>query len=466
MNGLIGLEGLPFFAADAEEIVKIWDDPGIVLWHLLLIVLLVALNGFFVAAEFSLVKLRGTQLEPLIEEGNARAKLARQILERLDAYLSATQFGVTLASLALGWVGEPYVARMLQPLCDLVGIHSPHVVAGLSIGAGFAVITFLHIIFGELAPKYLSIRDPLPMALRLAGPLSLFFTVFQPAIWLLNKSSNLILRRFLKIRSTPAELGHSEEELRVILAESAESRGVTSVGRDILINALDLRMRVVRDITTPRKEVIFLNTEDTFEENLDRAQKSRHTRFPLCEGHLDNTLGLVHIKDLLPLVREAKPDVLSIKRDLFPVPEMMPLERLLSFFLSRHAHLALVVDEFGGAVGIVTLDNVLEEIVGDIQDEFDAETPEFKRVSADEFLVEGTIGLYELKDLAGLELESEDVSTIGGYITHLLGHLPKPGEHVSIDDYEATVTKADNRRVIQLQFRRRQPAELEDGAKP
>jgi CBS domain containing-hemolysin-like protein len=165
-------------------------------------------------------------------------------------------------------------------------------------------------------------------------------------------------------------------------------------------------------------------------------------------------LGLVHIKDLFKLVREPNPDITSIKRELLPIPEMMPLEKLLTAFLTKHAHLALVVDEFGGTAGIVTLDNVLEELVGEIQDEFDTATPEFKRVSNDEFVVEGTLGLYELNDLAGIELESEDVSTIGGYVTHLLGHLPKPGEQVKIEEYHATVTKADNRRVIQIQFKR------------
>jgi CBS domain containing-hemolysin-like protein len=199
---------------------------------------------------------------------------------------------------------------------------------------------------------------------------------------------------------------------------------VTPLGKEILINALDMRDRVVRDITTPRGQVIFLNTEDSFEENLQHALESRHTRFPLCEGHLDNTIGLVHIKDMLKLMREPQPDLHSIKRDLLPVPEMMPLEKLLSFFLNKHAHLALVVDEYGGTTGIVTLDNVLEELVGEIQDEFDSEKPEFRRVNSDEFDVQGSLGLYELHDLAGLDLENADVSTIGGYVTHLLGHLP------------------------------------------
>ena len=215
-----------------------------------------------------------------------------------------------------------------------------------------------------------------------------------------------------------------------------------------------MRDRVVRDITTPRGEVVFLNTEDSFEENLKIAQESRHTRFPLCEGHLDQTIGQVHIKDLLPLLREPKPDLHGIKRELLPVPEMMPLEKLLTFFLNKHAHLALVVDEFGGTVGIVTLDNVLEELVGDIQDEFDAEKPELRKVTEDEFVVDGSLGLYELNDLMGLELESADVSTIGGYVTHLIGHLPKSGEQTRIDDYVVTVSKADGRRVIEVHFKR------------
>ena len=212
--------------------------------------------------------------------------------------------------------------------------------------------------------------------------------------------------------------------------------------------------RVVRDITTPRGEVTFLNTEDSFEENLQRAIDSRHTRFPLCDGHLDNTVGIVHIKDLLKLLRQPEADMLSIRRDILPVPEMMPLEKLLTFFLARHAHLGLVVDEFGGTVGVVTLDNVLEELVGEIHDEFDADNPEFKRLNPNEFTVQGGVGLYELRDLANLELESADVSTIGGYVTHLNGQLPKQGEQVRIEDYVVTITQTDGRRVECLHFQR------------
>jgi CBS domain containing-hemolysin-like protein len=242
--------------------------------------------------------------------------------------------------------------------------------------------------------------------------------------------------------------------LRLILDQSEESEEVSALGRDLLVNALDLRRRVVRDIMTPRGQVVFLNVEESFEENVKKALASRHTRFPLCRGHLDNTVGLIHIKELVPLMRDPNPDLLRIRRDLIPVPEMMSLEKLLSLFLSKHAHLAIVVDEFGGTVGMVTLENVLEELVGDIQDEFDTEKEEFREINENEFSVDGALALYELRDLAGIELESADVSTIGGYVTHLLGHLPKPGEHVQIDNYLVTISQSDGRSVQQLHFRK------------
>src|SRR5205085_7445587 len=190
--------------------------------------------------------------------------------------------------------------------------------------------------------------------------------------------------------------------------------------------------------------------------------ESRHTRFPLCRGHLDNAVGLIHIKELMPMMRDPHPDLLRIKRELIPVPEMMSLEKLLTLFLTKHAHLAIAVDEYGGTVGMVTLENVLEEIVGDIQDEFDAEKAEFRKINENEFSVDGALGLYELRDLAGLELESADVSTIGGYVTHLLGHLPQNGEQVRIDNYVVTVSQSDGRRVGQVDFRKQEEEESDN----
>jgi CBS domain containing-hemolysin-like protein len=454
------------FIAAGSTLSTQWEDPGAIGLKLLAILALVFLNGFFVAAEFALVKIRGSQLEPMVEEGNKTAALAHHITEHLEAYLSACQLGITLASLGLGWIGEPFLAHMLHPIFFLAGITSPVIIQSVAFAIAFSVITTLHITLGEQAPKILAIRKPVPSTLWVARPLALFYAIFRPAIWFLNAVSNWLLRTLFHVKpASEHELAHSEEELRVILAESERAEEVTPLGKSLLINALDMADRVVRDITTPRGQVVFLNTEDSFEKNLQRALDSRHTRFPLCDGHLDNTIGLVHIKDMLKLMREPQADMHAIRRDIFPVPEMMPLEKLLTFFLSKHAHLALVVDEFGGTVGIVTLDNVLEELVGEIQDEFDAETAEFKRINADEFTVMGSLGLYELQDLAGLDLESPDVSTIGGYVTHLIGHLPKQGEHVRIEDYEVTITQSDGRRVGQLQFKRIPRGEPAESAK-
>lgn len=445
---------MPFYAHTLAVAAE-WENPGTMALKLAGILVLVFLNGFFVAAEFALVKIRLSQIESLIDEGKASAKLSKHIIEHLEAYLSACQLGITLASLALGSIGEPYLAALLSPLFYKIGVTSEAVIHTGSFILGLAAITSLHITLGEQVPKILAIRKPIPSTLLICRPLHWFYILFKPAIWFLNAASNWMLRRLFRIEPASGhEIAHSEEELRVILAESAQADEVSPLGKELLINALDLKDRVVRDITTPRGEVVFLNTEDSFEENLKHATESRHTRFPLCRGHLDDTIGLVHIKDLLKLMREPAANFENIKRELHNVPEMMPLEKLLGFFLSRHAHLALVVDEFGGTAGIVTLDNVLEEIVGDIQDEFDAEKPEMRRVAQDEFNVDGSLGLYELNEMLGLDLESDDVSTVGGYVTQLIGHLPQGGEKARIEDFEITVTKADGRRVHEVHFKR------------
>src|SRR5467141_4158566 len=439
----------------ADAPVTQWDAPWIIIGKLAVIASLVGLNGFFVACEFSIIKVRASQLDELAEEGDARARLTKYIRSHLEAYLSATQLGITLASLALGWLGEKFLAHHLEPFFALANIHSHALVTSISVALAFIGITFMHIVFGELAPKYTAIANPLTVSLRIVRPLGAFYFLFKPAIWLLHKSSNLILQGMLRMKPIPGtELAHSEEELRLILEQSEKSKEVSPLGRKLVLNVLDLRERVIRDIMTPRGEVVYLDLEDDFETNAKKAIESKHTRFPLCRENLDNTVGLIHIKDLVTMMNDPNPDMMRIKRELIPVPEMMPLEKLLSLFLSKHAHVAIVVDEFGGSVGMVTLEDVLEELVGDIQDEFDADKEEFRKINADEFTVDGTLGLYELNDLAKLELDSPDVSTIGGYVTHLLGHLPKQGEQVKIDNYCVTVTQADSRRIRQLHFQR------------
>src|SRR6476619_8574100 len=237
--------------------------------------------------------------------------------------MSAAQLGITLASLALGWIGEQALASIIQPALAVFHIYSSAVATSIAVTLAFAGITFLHIVFGELAPKYIAISEPLPVALRLMRLLNAFYVLFKPAIWLLNKSSNFLLRRVLRLQPIPAsELAHSEEELRLILEQSEKSADVTPLGRELVFNVLDLRDRVVRDIMTPRGEIVYLDLEDDFETNVKKAIESRHTRFQLCRENLDNTVGLIHIKELLTIIRAEHPDLLKIKRDIIPIPEM------------------------------------------------------------------------------------------------------------------------------------------------
>ena len=442
-------------AASAGEVATSWDSSGVIMLKLLGIVALVLLNGFFVASEFSIVKVRSSQLEALIEQGNKSAASARNVVAHLDEYLSATQLGITLASLGLGWLGEPFLAAMIEPAFHYIGIESPVVIHSIAFAIAFSIITYLHIVLGELAPKSLAIRKAVEVTLLVSGPLKLFYLIFKPAIWFLNGNANFLLRHAFKIEPAgESELFHSEEELRLILAESQKANEVSSLGKEIVINALDLKRRIVRDIMTPRGEVVYLDIEEPFDEQLDTAMKSSHTRFPLCREHLDDAIGLVHIKDLLALVRSGQKNLESIKRELLHVSEMMPLEKLLRFFLTKHAHLAVAVDEYGGAVGIVTLDNVLEEIVGAIQDEFDVAEEEVRQINETEFEVEGTHALYELEETLDHKFEDADVTTIGGYITAELGHLPTKGESVRIDHWVATVTDSDGRRVLRVHLKK------------
>lgn len=437
---------------------------------------LVFLNGLFVASEFAIVKIRPSQVDALIEQKNPHAKRARHIITHLDAYLSATQLGITLASLGLGWIGEPFLNTLLSPFLYSVGVTSEKVIDSVSFVVAFTLITFLHIVLGEQAPKTLAIRKPVETTLWLSPILTAFNALFQPAIYLLNTASNALLRYALGLEpANEMELFHSEEEVRLILGESAKTDEITPLGQKLALNAFDLRHRVVRDIMTPRSDVVTFNLKQEFEEELTKVIASKHTRFPICTGELDEASGLVHIKDLLepiaqrsvssndtttkPLslekqIEHNKKELSSIERPILHVSEMMSLEKLLNFFLNKHAHLAIAVDEYGGAVGIVTLDNVLEELVGSIQDEFDTAEDEFRLISDHEFETAGSFALHDLAEITGLKFEETDVSTIAGYVTQLLDHLPQRGEHVSIGDYYVTVKESDGRRVLKLHFKK------------
>ncbi len=440
---------------DVGSATVVWDAPGVIFLKLLAIAFLVALNGFFVASEFAIVKVRASQLDALAAQGHRRARQARQVVAHLDAYLSATQLGITLASLGLGWLGEPFLAQMIEPFFALANITSPVLIQTVAFALAFGTITILHIVLGELAPKSIAIRKAVPTTLWVSRPLRLFYLVFQPAIWLLNGMANWLLTRVFRLEPVAeSELAHSEEELRLIVDESAKSAHISPLSHEIVDNAFDMRRRSVREVMTPRGEVVYLDVNLPFRENLERAKAARHTRFPLCAEHLDRTIGLVHIKDLLAQLEKPNPSLLAIKRELLAVPEMMPLEKLLTRFRARRGHLALVVDEFGASAGIVTLQDVIAEVLGPLPDEFGLERQEFERLNEEEFLVDGALPLHELGDLAGLEWKDEDVTTVGGYVVRKLGHLPSKGEQLRLDGYTVIVEQTDGRRVQQLRFRR------------
>ena len=322
------------------------------------------------------------------------------------------------------------------------------------------MITILHVVLGELMPKSLAIRRALGTTLFTARPLTWFHTLLKPAIVVLNGLANWLLKTLFKIDPI-GEHGHmhSAEELRLLLMQTEQSEEVTETEREILINALELNDRLARDVLTSRQDVVTLDVNATFSENVKVALDSRHTRFPLVDGHLDEPVGLIHIKDLTRILGEENPDLASIKRPLISVSELMHLDDLLMLFRRDRAHMALVLDERGGSQGIVTMDNVIEELVGDIQDEFDKpeDEREFFPISDDEFVALGTMPLHDLAEHTGYEFENPEVSTVGGYVTHVLGHLPERGERVTVYDYEATVVETDGKSVGKLKFVRLQP---------
>ncbi len=426
---------------------------------LLAVLLLVLLNGFFVAAELAFVRIRDTQLDPLVAKGNRRAKRARHIIAHIDAYIGATQFGITMASMGLGVAVEPVFKDVLEPLFRLLQITASDVQRNIAIAVGFFVNCYLLIVAGELAPKAIAIRRTLPVALWSARPLHWFYRLSYPFIWLLHRSSQWILRRL----DIAAEATHGvlmEEELRVLLATVRGGPGAVTFSRDLLLNALDLRHRIARDVMQPRKQIAAFDTEASIAQCLDAAEQTRYSRFPLCEGgDLDRTRGFVHIKDLYAMRLRARrgADLLPLARKLIYVPETARLERLLQFFLERKSHLAIVVDEYGGTMGLVTLENILEELVGQIQDEFDQEKPLLVRTSETTWEVTGALPLHELEALVGEPLAAEGVTTTSGWVTHRLGGFPKPGDTLATGSYELRVEEMDGTRVGRLKLTRRAP---------
>jgi len=433
-----------------------WDAMMLTALKILAVLGLVLFNGFFVAAEFALVRIRETQLDELVAQNRAGARMARHIVRHLNTYLSATQLGITMASLGLGWIGEPVFASLLVPVLAAVGVTAPVWQHSISFAFGFFVLTFLHITAGELAPKWLTIQKPLSVALRAARPLNWFYLAFYPFNRLLNLAARWLLEKIGIQPDGRAEDLHSEEELRLVIASAQTTGG----GHNLVLNALDLRRRVVREVMRPRHEISAFATDATIAECLVQAERTRYSRFPVCTGgNLDKTLGVLHIKDLFAWRDKARTalDLVPVARKLIYVPETARLEPLLKRFLDRKLHLAIVVDEYGGTLGIVTLENVMEELVGQIQDEFDQENPELTALAENTWEAAGTLPLHELEKITGPVAHGETVATVSGWLTQKLGGFPKPGDTLALGACELVVEEMDGPRVARLKITRRAP---------
>ncbi len=427
---------------------------------ILAVIALVLLNGFFVAAEFAIVKVRATQIESLVKSGVRRARIAQDVVAHLDAYLSATQLGITLASLGLGWIGEPFVSHLIEQPLVWMGITQPVLISTVSFAIAFGIITFLHIVFGELAPKSLAIQQPQRVTLSISTPLHLFFVVFRPFIWVLNGTANYFLRLAGLEPASETEIAHSEEELRLLLSKG---KSLTSTGKSISLNAIELRNRTVREVMVPRTNVVFLSTEKSLEENLAIVEENQFTRYPLRERDLDNVAGMIHLKDLFKLkgTSGSGAKLLEIKREILFVPETSPLERVLTLFLTKRILMAVAVDEYGGTAGLVTLENVLEELVGEIRDEFDVESAMVQKINDDEYLVDGTMPLHDFARMFEVEPESKDVVTLSGYAIQLIGRVPEKGATVRMGRWMVSVEATERKKVKTLRLRRL-PVEQEE----
>jgi CBS domain containing-hemolysin-like protein len=420
-------------------------NPGTVLLQTAAVFAIVLLNAFFVAAEFAIVKVRATQIESLAREGSRRARISQHITEHLDIYLSSCQLGITMTSLGLGWVGEPFVAELIFPLFGGLTAN-PALLHTIAFVIAFSFITFLHIVIGEQAPKWLAIQHARRTTLFIAGPLSLFTRVFRPAIWLLNASAQAFLGLLGIAPAGEGDLAQSEEELKLILSKG---KAITKTGKSISLRALALRDRTAREIMIPRTAVVFLSTERSIEQNIQFAVENQFTRYPLCEKNLDNVLGMIHIKDLVRLygTQGSGSRLLEVKRELLFVPETMPLEELLNLFLAKRILMAVAVDEYGGTAGMVTLEDVLEELVGEIRDEFDTEAGPVQKVSETEYIIDGSMSLTDFAALFSLPIDTKDVVTASGHLFQLLGRIPEKGAQVNLGPWRATVESMERRKV-------------------
>ncbi len=420
--------------------------------------ILVLVNGFFVAAEYAFVRVRTTQLEELAKTGSGRARLAARIAADIEPYISTVQLGVTLASLGVGLLGEPAVSRLVDPVFGWLRDMSEaafHVVAFL---ISFGLVTYVTVVFGELAPKYFAIQRPLQVALWSALPLHVTYRTAYPFIWLMNRSAGAVLRLFGA--KTTADLDvHSDEELKMLVAASARQGVLQESERLIVGNALDFADTVVRQVMIPRTEIAAVPEDLDLSGLLAVARQTRFSRFPVYRDDLDHVVGLVHVKDLVGVDRTSHATARDLMRRVPFIPETLRLDQALAEFRRQRAGLAVVVDEFGGTAGVVTLEDILEELVGEVRDEFEqGDAQRIREEAPGTFVIDGLVSLDDLRDRLQLELAEEPYDTVGGLVFGRLGRLAQIGDAVEVEGYRFQVTAVDGRRVSQVRVQKARPS--------
>lgn len=422
---------------------------------ILLSILFIILNAFFVAAEFAFVKVRASQLEVLANKGSYLAKMAKKITQKLDAYLSATQVGITLASLGLGWIGESVVSEIFIQSFSSFSL-STYTIHSISSIIAFLFITFMHITFGEQIPKMMSIHYAVNAALLSAIPLNMFYILFKPFIWILNSFSNLVLN-ILKVKNLNDE-AHTEEEIKAILTESEESGSIQPTEYELIQNVFEFDDRVVKQIMLPIDRVSAININWTKDEILQKILDDGFSRMPVYSDSISNIIGVVHTKDVLKAIIENKVELnKEIIQKLMRVPLLVPenarINKVLRELQKKHTQFAVVIDEFGNTSGIVTMEDIIEELVGDIQDEHDEEKPLIEKLSDTEFIINAMVNISAANDALPHPISENPLyDTIGGYLNYLFGHIPQINEEIETDNYKIIVLSSSPKKTEQVKF--------------
>lgn len=422
----------------------------IIFINILLVFFLVFLNGFFVATEFAMVKVRKSRIETLIIQGDKRAKRTLIVVKDLNSYLSACQLGITLASLGLGWVGEPAILRLLMPIFNLFNLPSSleHSIAFI---IAFSIITGCHIVFGELVPKSLAIISPEKIALSTAFPLIFFYKLTYPVMWIFNHSTNWILKVFGLSQVDEHESVHTDEEIKLLVEESYNHGLVDKTELTLVDNIFDFSDKTVKEIMVPRTDITNIFIEDAFDDIIDFTLKEQLTRYPVCKENKDNVIGFIHIKDLYKQkIEGSNQEIKNIIREIKLVPESMLISDLLKIFKKDKVQVALVIDEYGGTSGLVTIEDILEEIVGEIQDEFDEEEDSIIKCEDNSYIVDGKVLIEDITEFLYIDIENEHIDTIGGWAYAQLDSYPKVNDKFTYKNYEFTILKCNRKRINKL----------------